>query len=231
MCNDKREAIIQRIKKLKLHAESAEKVGSLEEAKIFMAKVHQLMVEYNLSLMEIDSADIDDNALRNFSYVESVSYKDGTYYAYRKNLIKVLCKYNFCQVLLVKRFKEFSVYGNGINVDNVIWQYWYLAIRLKNLALEAYREFRTENRFRFISDFLLGAVQGIANALEEERSKNNSERALVVYNNKLVYRYMKELGVKFVVRKAHSRTDFGIGAALGFQAGKNLQINNRKIQK
>lgn len=226
-----RESLIQRIKKLKAHAESAEKIGSLEEAKVFMAKVQELMIEHNLSMMEIDSAKEDEEVLKGFSYVEAVSYADGTYYNCRKMLIKVLAQYNFCQIVIDKQRKEFTVYGNGINVDNVVWMYWYMAIRMKSLALEAYREHRNENRFKFISDYMLGAVQGIREALEEERTKHNNVTALVLYNDKMVEKYMEQLGVTYVVKRSKVRTDFGIGAALGFQAGKNLQYQSRKLGK
>jgi hypothetical protein len=225
-----REQIIQRIKKLKAHAESAEKIGSLEEAKVFMTKVQELMIEHNLSMFEVDTAKEDEEVLKGFSYAEKISYKDGTYYKYRFNLIKILCRHNFCKVVYNTNSKYFTVYGNGVNVDNVVWQYWYLAIRLKNLALEVYRNFRHLNRFQFISDFLLCAVVGIDEVLTKQASEHNEVRAIALFNGKMVQKYMEQLGVTGLrTIKSKNRSEFGIGGALGYQAGKNLQTEGKKL--
>lgn len=226
-----KEEIIQRIKKLKAHAESAEQIGSLEEAKIFMSKVNELMNEYNVSLFELDQAKTDDDVLKNFSYVEKVSYKDGTYYKYRFDLIKVISKHNFTKVIFNTEHKYFAVYGNAFNVDNTIWQYWYAAILLKNLALQEYRNFRHENRFRFISDYLLAAVKGLNFALKEQAQKNNKVTDLILYNNKLVEKYIEKLGVETVTFKSRNRQTVGIGSILGYEAGKKIDFTEKKLGK
>ena len=66
-----RNQIIERIKKLKTHAESAKSLGSLEEAEAFMRKVSELMEEYNLTMMEIDQAEIKSgDPYKNWGYAE-----------------------------------------------------------------------------------------------------------------------------------------------------------------
>jgi hypothetical protein len=69
--------IIDRIKKLKAHAESAKAMGSLEEAETFMLKVTELMTEYNVSLFEVDSHQTQEkDKFKNWAYAEWISYDD-----------------------------------------------------------------------------------------------------------------------------------------------------------
>ena len=53
--------ILEKIKKLIRHKESAEKIGSISEAEAFAVKIQKLLNEYNISLSDIDLEERKNN--------------------------------------------------------------------------------------------------------------------------------------------------------------------------
>jgi hypothetical protein len=235
--------IISRIKKLMRHAESAKKLGSLEEAETFSAKVEELMIEYNIELSQIDldkDTSYNEHEFDKWQYSEKINYKDNQAgQRWRLDLVAVLSKHNFCNYVFNSGTKTFKIYGQMENVDTVVWMYNFLSIGLYHLAVKLYnipnfdldyRKIYNNNRYFFLKDWLSGAVQGINNKLQKQKDDSiysDKITGLVLYNNEALVRFLTSTNknVKTVNLKAIQI----IGPAYedGIKAGENYNINSR----
>lgn len=225
-----RDAIIQRIKKLKAHAESAAQLGSLAEAEVFTAKYQELLNEYNIAMFEVDQAkEADQDILRNFTYTEAINYKHQIASRWLLHLIRVLCKNNFCRFTFNSSAKYFRVYGDFNNVDSVVWLFHYLRIGLENLAKEEYKKDDLGlTRHNFIAQFLIGAAHGIDEKLtraRQEAAKASNLYAVVKYNDKALDLFSDRRLGKLRVKNIKEEKNVGPATALGYEAGKNYNVN------
>ena len=92
------EKITERIRKLIRLKESATQIGSEGEAHAAAAAVHRLLMEYNLSLLDLAG----ENPQNRLTACESdrISYKDAAGNIWKRDLMRVLCEYNYCKMLL-----------------------------------------------------------------------------------------------------------------------------------
>lgn len=235
--------IINRIKKLKAHAESAKQIGSLEEAESFMTKVVELLQEYNISMMEVDSAkEQEQDPFKNWKYAEDISYEDKHQgWKWKLMLMGVITDFNFTGFTYREWSKTIRVYGNMENVDVTVWLYHYLEIGLFNLAEKKYQEelkikrardkdeanyFSRREAYTFKRDFLLGAVDGFRAQLEEKQRKQAANvTAVVVYNAKQLREFVKKTTPN--LKKGRSLEVKNVGASYhaGYDAGKNFNVN------
>jgi hypothetical protein len=225
-----RDKIIQRIKKLKAHAQSAIAIGSLEEAEAFTAKVTELLMEYNIEMAEVDAAEeMGKDEFHNWVYAESVSYKGkGIASLSLLGLVRVLCRYNFCDFTYNTHFKTFRIYGHADNVDTVIWLYHYLTIGFYRLASLDYKNQTASGRFQYMSDWFVGAADGIVGVLEALRKKNNKVNALVVLNKKALASYFdKNITNCRTVRGKDKKVRSSEAYDKGYQTGSTYSIGGK----
>lgn len=239
-----RNQIIERIKKLKTHAESAKSLGSLEEAEAFMRKVSELMEEYNLTMMEIDQAEIKSgDPYKNWGYAESISYDDKHQgWQWKMMLMDVITKFNFTNFTYKSHSKTLKVYGNMENVDMTVWLYHYLEIGLYNLSVEKYKSRLEELRktdpeearifsrtmaYSYKKDFLLGAVEGFKMQLQAQRAAASTQvNSLVLYNNKMLSEFVRKTTPNLKEGKPISTSVKDYGAfKSGMTAGQNFKVN------
>lgn len=227
------ENIVQRIKGLMRHADSAKELGSLEEAEIFTNKVNELLQKYNLEMAEVvATADKQNDQFKNWLYSESISYRDNqSGQRWRLALVEILCKHNYCSYTFKSGMKTFTVYGHLQNVDTVVWLYNYLSIGLLRLAQEHHVALPTEmklyyNRYAYLKDFLMGAVNGLDQKLEAQRlasAQANKLTGLMVINKDALKKFVETTrpGIKTSKSKPIS---VGSGYRHGIKAGLNYSI-------
>lgn len=238
------EAIKSRIAKLRKHAESAEKLGSKEEAITFTAKANELLLEYNLLESDINMDD-DSDRFKKWAYSERVSFKCNQSGQLAKlRLVDVLCSHNLCGCTYRTSDKTFTVYGNMENVDQVIWLYNFLSIGLLRLAQESYvalpsSQKVTYNRYAYLKDFLIGAAVGIDNKLtaQKKQSEQSSNiNSMIIYNDKALDLFLKKTNPNCKVGKSKtiyvgSGYSEGVKAGEGFSVNKPLQTNSQTIKQ
>lgn len=229
---NEKEKIIQRIKNLMNHAESAKQIGSLKEAEVFAAKATELLIQYNLTQFDIDSAKAQDgNEFKEWGYSEEVSYAENSSgNRWKRNLMDIITRHNFCSYTYKPNRKVMQVYGKMQNVDVTVWMYNFLSIGLLRLAKETRANSPLKDnycRHTYLKDFLLGAVKGIRLQLEIQRSKfqyaNNKMNQLAVYNSKALDRFLEQTDpdVKLVKDKP---IFVGAGYTEGYKAGLEYNI-------
>lgn len=227
--------ILARIKKLMRHSKSARELGSLEEAEAFAAKVVELSQQYNIELSTIKVDEEDKDEFSKYMYGEYVNYScNQAGNRWRLDLVGVITESNFCSYLFNSHHRRFRVYGRMENVDVSIWMYNFLSTGLMRLAQEAHTQRSAEdkivygsNRYSFLKDWLLGAVEGIRYKLEQEKKrKENVDQinGLVLYNKEQLSRFLKETNPN-VKAKVFKTIHVGSAYAKGYEAGKNYNIS------
>lgn len=238
-----KKAIMNRIKHLMRHAESAKELGSLAEAEEFAKKANELLLKYNIEMSEIAMME-DSDEFKNYIYGEEVHYQDNQSGSrWRLDLVSTLCQFNFTSYTyrtgrrydfdLMKSFPDptFRVYGEMSNVEVVVWMYHFLSIGLLRMAQEEHvkltpQERKKYNRYAFLKDFLIGAVDGIHSKLQTQRDKQMQEAGvygLVKYNAQQLDKFIKENAPKLKTVKSKVIMT-GSAYGLGYEAGQNYNI-------
>jgi hypothetical protein len=232
--------IIERIKKLLKHSESAKSLESLEEASVFLAKANELLLKHNLELSQIVIND-DSDRFANWVYGESVSYQDNQSGSrWRVALLDLLTTHNMCSYTFNRASKTFRVCGYMSNVDAVIWMYHFTSNMLLKLAQKAHVEGKGDlmlqliygrdlsNRYAFLKDWLLGGVSGFEVKLDfEKRTRNSQTQALVVSNSKMLDKFIRKTNPAVKSASPVKRKSVTVGPAYndGQKVGRNLDIS------
>lgn len=138
---EEKDILIQRIKKLLKHAESAKAIGSLKEAEMFMSKAIELMTKHNIERFTVESVEEKTgDEFRNYAYSERLSFADKHQgWQWKMRLLNVITDFNFTSYTFNTNSKTFTVYGNMENADITVWLYNFMSIALYNLAHDAYK--------------------------------------------------------------------------------------------
>jgi hypothetical protein len=226
------EAIKARIAKLRKHAQSADKLGSKEEAIAFAAKANELLLEYNLLESDIKMDD-DSDKYKKWAYSERLSFQcKQSGQRSKLKLVGVLCRHNLCDyVYNGSPWFTFEVFGNMENVDQVVWLYNFLSVGLLRLAQQAHVALSKEekiiyNRYSYLKDFLLGAATGIDAKLKQQTADSAQSAgicAMVLYNKDALSVFLKTTKPK--TRSVKQRQVIvGHGFTSGVEAGKSFSI-------
>jgi hypothetical protein len=228
------EIIVKKIQALFNKAASAKEINSLEEANAFAAKAHELLLKHNLDLTDLAIASKNPDSFKGWVYSEEIKYTDNqSGQAWRLQLINVLAMFNLCSFTFNRKEQYFNVYGREENVDTVVWLYNYLGVNLSKIAFKKFKELDKVSkakytRFRFLKDFLLGAVLG----LQSQFKKQQEEHALVEKITALIKSNIEVLD-KYIDKKfpnipeaSVSKNSHKAGSAYvdGFIVGENISL-------
>ncbi len=127
--NDIPDKIMERIRKLIRLKESTTSEGEANNAAIL---VNRLLREYNLSLLDLNDRQREEK----FQIKTSgrLSFKDtfGSYW--KRDLLRVLCQYNYCRLLIYQGTTDMIIVGTEENVATVSILYDYLRSAFRRLA-------------------------------------------------------------------------------------------------
>lgn len=192
--------IVDKIKKLIKHEQSARKIGSIDEANKFAGKIQQLCIDHKISLASVESDD-DVNASQRIGHEEATS---GSRLRYARNarvpaednrLMQVVAKAHFCQALLVQHSNAIIVIGAQDDRAIAVAMFRFLSRTMKSLARlekEKCRKARRSIR-RFQPHFYWGLTVTVRKRYEEIRRKAESESTalVLVRADQLVKQYME----------------------------------------
>lgn len=171
------EKITERIRKLIRLKESATQIGSEGEAHAAAAAIHRLLMEYNLSLLDLAG----ENPQNRLTACESdrISYKDAAGNIWKRDLMRVLCEYNYCKMLLYAGTTHMVVIGTEENAATVIALFDYLRKTFRRLSEEKYSGYaqgrrgywRTaKGKKDYIRSYLEGCIPRFTHAAGEVRA-------------------------------------------------------------
>lgn len=199
--------IMSKIKKLKAMYEGAKKIGSEAEAATAAALLNKLLLQYNLSMDEIDMSErpvdpVGHEVISGFEY-KSIGGE------WENRLTNVLCKHNLCHSYVYgSSYKRLLIVGRRENMELVKWMLAMLKERYVAFSKTAYKAYKESREYvytryskdRFQRSYLLGCAEGLDEKLtaEREREKKQDEKfatqvnALVVQSDGALKAYVAE---------------------------------------
>jgi len=219
-----RQEVIQKIKKLQKLQINAKEINSLGEANNAAEKIQHLLMQYNLSLEEVDREDETTGPLgpevQRVDYSSTYKKAEGTWIGYLAHYIAVN---NLCEVVLGGGYPAYYVIGSQENRETVIFIVDQLVAKFRQLEQQSWSNYHGPvKRNKYRRDFLKGASLGIYNKLSEQRRKMEQEssqvEALVLANKDKLEKakkdYFNHLG-KSRTRKLQNNSAFQDGLSKG----------------
>ena len=227
--------IIDRIRKLQKHAESARQMGSLNEYFAFAERITELLTKYNLSELDIKLTEGEQEKmdLSGFGLSDAVSCRGEAGSGWRRHLLNVICQYNYCRSVGQPRDKTVRVYGRGENVETTIWLYLFLSTHFLAMARQHYKAYHTSSplrltRFKFIRHFLLGAVDGLGDFYIQQTSEAST--SVLLYNDHALDAYESQLHIEKVTRTYKAERVDKEAYSQGHRIGKDAMSRERKLR-
>ena len=217
--------IKSRIEKMLRKAESAKEIGSLHEAEVFAKTANKLLMEYNLSMSDINLGENKQN-INDFGLELKYNKTDGDWMV---RLYHTVAKFNLCKVIKIGHSNKITILGEKYNIEIVTYICSQLVHTIKSLCSQRWKDYDgPEKRNTFKRGYYIGAVNGLYEKLEQQQQELNREMvgvtALIKTNEVAIQEKVSQMfnNLKKGKSKRLSGSD---GATLGKIDGKNLQIN------
>ena len=235
-----RTKVIEKIAKLKRHAESAKSLGSEAEAASFAAEVQRLCDEYHLSVEQID---LDDDPMREVDVAvapatENPEDVDGRIAWWKADLGVIVADAHNCEVLTSDEIRAVWFVGRRIDRESAVWVYESLMRTMLEGARRVYRRAKFYGwtkgvKTEYFRGFLFSVQQRYDEQRRATRRGTDDERAVVLRKpNDEIARCLDEYGVEadpdpegFDV--PDDRNDFGFFE--GLCDGRDAPIRSRGI--
>lgn len=224
--------ILERIQKLLNLQQGAEAVGSLHEAELAAVRVHEILLKYNLDMADVTGyVKPETSQINRFDEEGIINPKNEGKWIH--TLYHVLCKHNFCKMVINSGRTEHPyaiLIGTKVNVESVKFLADQLENRIRIAEKDGWkRNFSSEKRNAFRRGFFLGAVRGIDDQLRlkklQEEANNNKVTALVLSVDKKLNTFMENEFHNLKPGKA-ARTTARLGVSMGYEQGRSMNINN-----
>ena len=200
MDDNKRNRILDKLRKLTDLRDSAKALGNEGEANAAAAGISRLLLEYNLSEEDIPLTEREENPV----VMEEIPYCSKYYKGnWHERLVDILCENNLCRGLIRSVQKEGNVrrsrnsllvVGRKKNVEVVLYLSDFLAFNFVRIGKNKYPAYKHDSVFvhgkypesetRFMQSFLYGCLSGLYeqyNRLKQEIKRNQpSTTALAI---------------------------------------------------
>lgn len=235
-----KENVIQKIQKLLKLQYGADSIGSIGEAYQAAKMVKKLLMEYNLSMSDIDTSDGENTMKMGKSVEMSSGSKYGNHWKFQ--LLGVIALNNLCQTYKRDNGKMFVV-GTEDNVTIVKEFYDYLIKvfmrlgkeHLEKMELEAgvsygVTELPENIKTKFVRSYLEGVPYGLQQNYDRLKP-TSAETALVVCHEEAINEYVNN-NFEWSEKKTRKRTRkvygdaFDLGKADGRAVSLNRQIDS-----
>lgn len=230
-----KDTVIQKIQKLLKLQYNAEKIGSTGEAYQAAKMVRKLLLEYNLSLKDIQNNEVGETMTVKES--DPFSYADQYGMTWKRNLMLVICENNLCKLVTVNQLKRMRIVGTEANVIICKEFYQYLLQVFRRLSMERLNEaqneylgtgmFMTEAKKK---DFIRSYLEGVSRGLQENygsQRPTSEETGLVLSHSRLIEDYFHQKNI-VNARSRRTRTEVRAdGYDAGYDDGRNVSLNRQ----
>jgi len=190
-----RERIIEKIQKIKAHAESAERIGSEAEAEAFAEMMQKLLLRHKLEMTDID--------FTKFEVEEPVEEHEIDYSKYDcqvkrariawiEQLAGIVARAHFCRILIHRGSTRITLVGRKSDCDVAEYMIITLQRLLTRLSIKARlahneecsKEGRKADIYNFRASYIRAFVERLSQRYEAERrsQEGSSSTALVRVN-------------------------------------------------
>lgn len=138
------EDVLKKLKKLKKLYEGAKKINNEGEAAAAASAIQRLLVEYNISMEEVE------NSMYRDAHKDDVNQEFESGYNYKSiggnweyHPAYVICKYNFCKCFQYgNSYKNLIIIGKPENLETVKWLKNMLAERFVEISNKKWKEYK-----------------------------------------------------------------------------------------
>ena len=222
---------IDKIRKLIAKQQSAEQIGSLEEANTFAAKIQELLTKYNLEIADIGDAK-EKPKMGKMEFTDIRNRKSEG--KWEPGLYNILAKFNYCMLITHSAggtVVSASIIGTKENIEIVKFLGDQLQTKIRMLEKIDWNDqgrHTNEKRGKFRRGFYLGAVNGIRIQLQIQR---DAQMASQVKVTSLVVQTDKDLAdavdsiFGHLGKRSGGRSSSSVGRSMGHERGRSMQIN------
>lgn len=231
-----KESVISKIRKLLKLQYGAEKIGSMGEACQAAKAVKKLILEYNLSMGDIED---EDAGSVNMVSQEDMARADKYGNLWKLELLHVIAENNQCRTFTRTYNKKMFIIGAEENVVVVKEFFDYLVKVLRRLAVERFNEAQNEAMLegkRYTEDgeklFIRSYLEGVSVGLQanyESMKPISEETALVVCHNQAIDDYLNNSRYQMNDKKTRHRQRKILESAYytGAKDGRNVSLNKQ----
>ena len=229
-----KESALQKIRKLLKLQYGAEKIGNSGEAFQAAKMVRKLLLEYNLSLSDIQEEEQQQAA--RIVETDPLSYADQYGVSWKQNLLMIICRYNLCSLVVCPRRKQMNIVGTEANSIVVKEFYEYLLQVFRRLSMERLNEAQNEylGTGRFMTepkkkDFLRSYLEGVSRGLQENYEAQQptfQETGLMVCHKELIKDYLASKSIGKARRSSTTKVRPD-GFNAGFDDGRNVNLSKQ----
>lgn len=229
------EKIIDKIRKLLAHKESAEKIGSIKEAEVFAARISKLLSDYKLEMSDIsNNQKVEEEIEKEYVDLNNLDIPE----TLRKDellvtLAYIIAKANFCIVVSTHKSNRFYLIGKKTDKQIAIYIFHLLYRASREMAEAEYRREYYKHKIRgeeekmkgFKKAFLHGFNLAIHERLKRQEAERTQEEGLILKSEldkviKWTHQHMK-------TKESSSKLNISNETAKnrGYSYGKSIPIN------
>lgn len=243
---DRQEAI-DKIHKLKTHAESAKDIGNEAEAHAFANMIQKLLSKYQLSMSEVEHAAHleNDTVIENWvEHGEDKFPRKGRRTLWTEILAALVGKANGCVFLVRPQSNSICFVGFEVNAKLAEHMFTVLARAIADMAERERRKFRYECQRdgcmhltkNFKASFLEGFLERLRDrfaAFEHENDGDHTTHKYALVRTKSDLDKAREHLARMNTRRAASparpRAGNAAGHAAGIKAANSMPLNRRAV--
>ena len=235
--------VVDRLKKLILHEQSARKIGSVKEAEAFAGKIQQMLFDFKLNISQIDLDQYEEKEPVGRQSVELDGIQRKGNIKKRQELLwrlaQAVAKAHYCNILIVPGSAQVFFVGRPADRAVAIEMYHYLVnaeIRFASNDLKAHNRLGGgASRWAYLKSHYSGFAHTIAIRYSEQRHKQemkktsaNQTQALVVIDRTrtAVQHFMTMHGAPSRQRHSQISSDEAYGA--GVVRGKQTDLGSKR---
>lgn len=205
--------IAKRIQKLLALSQS----NNVNESASALAKARELLLQYNLSM-----DDIDTDQPNKREYIRD-AYNVGGKDVWRRFLANAIAQANFCDVVGIPKSNNVWFIGEKLNIESCQAMFVYIQQQLRQLASSYYKASGTTlPAATWKRSFYFGAIDTINQRLQDEKKQAaNNVKALIVVRDKELAQATRQF---FPHLQAGGRIRVNSGYGAGRKAGHQVSI-------
>ncbi len=230
------EAIIDKIKKLMAHSESAKEMGSISEAEAFAQKAQKLLNDYNLTKGDLT----EDEARAEILHDTMPSKVPGVGGRSSFVVMSTIAEFNWCKAYTMgsSAMNKMIMVGSPENIEVCKYIHSTVMSTFLHVGKMKYKEYKevqmNDNRKpvgkdTFLRTFLKGCADGLWSKFKKERDEfmkaNESSTAIIRTNGVVISDYVTQQWGKTGTARQTSYTNSGGAYQQGKETGKNVSIN------
>ncbi len=243
--------LLKKIKKLQQTADSYNDIGLEEAARLYAAKVQELLIQNKLNMSDVDRAILDSEDPFGEEKGQNEDMTEGRRLLWAERLAGVISRSHFCNIILNTSEGSIIFVGRDSDREVAIYMFVYLSRIMGNALSMERNKLKVAERAMFKAwkagenptvvngdyknkgfklAFYTGFIDAIKNRYENQKKKHANSTALVRANNE-VKEWMASQFDLVPVRASKRRTHQNdLGRSLGNMHGQNVNLSTQGVK-